>query len=168
MRLFRGGNHACARGAVVFALLCAAPTGCDKKESEAERLRRRMNDERLQSQRRLDEGLTELEAKLAKHEGALRGARDSKLPLAERYDLVLALMEDWNKDLDLISKQMDEMKAAVELGRQNSGWNTAHRDRLVAAMERLDRLHEGWDTVSKGLSSEVEKLKKAEPPKNSP
>jgi chromosome segregation ATPase len=145
----------------VLAFLFAAGSGCDKKEGDAERLQRKMNAEQAQSQRRLDEALSGLEAELAGQEEALRRARDDKLPPENRLDLVTA----WDAAMDRVTKQMDEIKAAAEVGRRTGGWVPAHRDRLAAAAERLDRLEKGWTAVGEGWGPEVHKPEKPEPSK---
>src|SRR5258708_1510377 len=103
MRLLRAGSHTCAHLGVLFALLFAAGAGCDRRESEAERLQRRMNAEQSQSQHRLDVALSALEAGLTKQEDVLRRARGDKLLLEERFDLV----EAWDKAMDQMTKQLD-------------------------------------------------------------
>ncbi len=162
MRSVRVRNHACV---VVLPLLLAVVAGCNQKESEAERLQRRINAEHAQSQRRLDGALTAIESKLAKQEDTLRRAQESQLPLEQRMNLAITHIDAWGEELGQITKQIDEIKAAAEAGRLTGAWNPTHKDRLTAAMERLDKLDKGWDAVAKGFGPELKKLEKAEPPK---
>jgi hypothetical protein len=161
MRLVRMGNggRACRWG--VVALLLAVGAGCEKKETEAEKLQRAHNAKWAEAGRRLDEKLSELEARLAKQDEALRRARGNKLSVDERLDLADA----WGVEIDQLVKQTAEIKAAVENAAGIGAWTPAQQSRVRAAAERFEQLTKDWDAVLHQLDHKVQKLKPAEPPK---
>jgi hypothetical protein len=142
-----------------LALLAALAAGCGRNDKPVPGVK--FDTPNPQEDARLKESLDAFEAALARHEEALRKARDAKLPLQTRYEMAEAGLAE----LDQLQKQYEGLIAQAESAVKSGGITRPRLDQFKAASESFDRLHKDWDAVLDANRAELRKLEKAQPKK---